>query len=259
MGFFWCVNTTSFIQKSQIFLLWFVRVFIVSRHCICMKFYPVSGEIEDGHFVGEPYEPYTFLEQMPPHPAFKFREELTRDERIAVAGYQDMGFLQHRWEVTPPDLAHPNCSVINSFLRFGWFRDSLPDDDYDVCLELISLLDSAIQKSVIREELAVIRGLSDTRWFNLFEEGSTFSDDAFGSFSLSPESACRYAGLNSNREKVFVLYKLRAGSHALYMGKKEEEMLLPRGMTYHVDEIDYVEPGILDSSYEAKVYMLVEG
>ena len=43
------------------------------------------------------------------------------------------------------------------------------------------------------------------------------------------------------------------------MGKKEEEMLLPRGMTYHVDEIDYVEPGILDSSYEAKVYMLVEG
>ena len=57
--------------------------------------------------VCEPYEPYSFLEQMPPHPAFTFREELTLEERVAVAGYQDMGFLQHTWEVVPPDVNHP--------------------------------------------------------------------------------------------------------------------------------------------------------
>lgn len=223
-----------------------------------MKFYPVSVEAKEGHHIREPYEPYTFLEQMPPHPAFAFREELTREERIAVAGYQDMGFLQHKWEVKPPDSEHPNCSVINSFLRFGWFRDSLSDRDYDVCLELISLIDSAIQKSEIQEELTIIRGLSNPGWFEQFQINAMFSDDAFGSFSLSPESACRYAGLNTAGEKVIVLYKLRSGSHALYMGQREEEMLLPRGMGYKVDEIDYVEPGLLDAECEAKVYILTD-
>ena len=84
--------------------------------------------------ISEPYSPYSFLEQMPPHPAFEFREELTLEERIAVAGYQDMGFLQHKWEITPPDVEHPNCSVINSFLRFADFREVLSDADYDVIL-----------------------------------------------------------------------------------------------------------------------------
>lgn len=223
-----------------------------------MKFYPVAVDTDGGHLIREPYEPYAFLEQMPPHPAFSFREELTREERIAVAGYQDMGFLQHEWEVAPPDKAHPNCSVINSFLRFGWFRDSLSDLDYDVCLTLISLIDSAIQKSEIQEELTIIRGLSNPGWFEPFQIDAMFSDDAFGSFSLSPESACRYAGLNSTGEKVIVMYKLHPGSRALYMGQREEEMLLPRGMGYKVDEIDYVEPGLLDAEYEAKVYILTD-
>lgn len=209
--------------------------------------------------ISEPYTPYSFLEQMPPHPAFEFREELTREERMAVAGYQDMGFIQHKWEVTPPDLEHPNCSVINSFLRFVEFRDALSDADYDICLELIGLIDSAIQKSVIREELTVIRGLSDSRWFEQFREKSILSDFAFGSFSLSPDAACRYAGLNAAGQKVFVTYDLPAGSHALYMGQKEEEMLLPRGMMYLVDEIDYAKPGFLDSECEAKIYILKEG
>lgn len=208
--------------------------------------------------VSEPYTPYSFLEQMPPHPAFEFREELTREERMAVAGYQDMGFLQHVWEITPPDLAHPNCSVINSFLRFADFREALSDCDYDTCLELIGLLDSAISKSVIRDDLTVIRGLSNPAWFNLYEEGRRFSEDAFGSYSLSPEAACRYAGLNSSLQKVLVMYNLPAGSHALYMGQKEEEMLLPRGMGYVVNEIDYAKPGFLDAVYEAKVYILRE-
>ena len=178
---------------------------------------------------------------------------------MAVAGYQDMGFIQHKWDITPPDVEHPNCSVINSFLRFDDFRETLSDADYDVCLELISLIDSAIQKSVIREDLYVIRGLSDPEWFELFRIDSTFSDDAFGSYSLSPDSACRYAGLNSAGQKVLVTYKLRAGSNALYMGKKEEEMLLPRGMSYKVNEIDHVNPGFLDALHEAKVYILKEG
>lgn len=208
--------------------------------------------------LSEPYEPYVFLEQMPPHPAFTFREELTREERIAVAGYQDMGFIQHKWELTPPDLNHPNCSVINSFLRFAEFREELSDVDYDVCLELVELIDSAIHKSVIKEDLTVIRGLSDPAWFNLFEEGNRFSEDAFGSYSLSPDAACGYAGLNSALQKVLVVYDIPAGSHALYMGKKEEEMLLPRGLRYMIDEIDYAKPGFLDREYEAKVYILRE-
>lgn len=36
-------------------------------------------------------------------------------------------------------------------------------------------------------------------------------------------------------------------------------MLLPRGMMYRVDEIDYVKPGLLDDAYEAKVYILKGG
>lgn len=111
---------------------------------------------------------------------------------------------------------------------------------------------------MINEDLTVIRGLSDPGWFEPFRVNSTFSDYAFGSFSLSPKSACRYSGLNSDGQKVLVTYDLPAGSHALYMGKKEEEMLLPRGMMYKVDEIDYVEPGVLDTKYEAKVYILRE-
>ena len=56
---------------------------------------------------------------------------------------------------------------------------------------------------------------------------------------------------------VFLARTLEAGERALYLGNKEEEMLVERGCEYRIDEISPVEKGLLSPDCEAIVYMLV--
>lgn len=209
--------------------------------------------------VSEPYSPYDYERQIPPHPAFFLREELTRDEIIALTAFQDLGVPQNRWDVTPPDLEHANCSVINAYLRDASFRKELSMNDTLQCGKLISLLDSAVEKSVVTHPLNVIRGLSDSKWFEeTYKVGMLYKEDGFGSYSLSIESAVRYAGVNKSGKQIFLARILDSGSRAVYLGRKEEEMLIRRGSEYIIDEVVEVDVGELSQTHEASVYILRE-
>ena len=207
--------------------------------------------------ISEPYTPYDYVRQIAPYPAYDSWGALSDAERDAVYAYQDLGSKQHIWDVEAPDDIHRTCSIINSYLRFPEFKDCMSMADVCQCDELISLLDSAVSKSVLPERLNVIRGLADSCWISGLCEGDTYVEPAYGSYSLSVDAALRYARVNSEGKMVFLARTLEAGEVALYLGHKEDEMLIERGCQYAVDEIANVERGILSHEYEAIVYMLV--
>ena len=168
--------------------------------------------------VSEPYSPYDYVQQSAPYPAFDVWDALTYDEREALVSFQDLGSMQDAWDVEAPDAAHVNCSIINSYLRFDAFRELMSERDVLQCERLIGCIDSAIAKSTMKQRINVIRGLADASWVD---------------------------GLD-------------VGSAGLYLGRKEEEIVVRRGTEYLVKEIEVVKKGLLSPLYDAIVYMLVE-
>ena len=207
-------------------------------------------------YVSEPYSPYDYVRQSAPYPAYDSWSVLTDAERDAVLSFQDLGSRQDSWDVCAPDPVHVNCSIVNSYLRFPGFADKMSSSDLRQCEELISLLDSAVSKSVLPAELNVIRGLADSSWISQLSEGDVYLEPAYGSYSLSVDAALRYARLNDDRKMVFLARTLEKGERALYLGRKEEEMLVERGCEYVIKEISPVDKGVLSPDYEASVYIL---
>ena len=83
-----------------------------------------------------------------------------------------------------------------------------------------------------------------------------YRERGYGSYSLSVDAAVRYAQKNSSGKLVFFTRSINAGERALYLGSKEEEMLVERGCRYIIQEIDKVEKGILSPACGAIVYIL---
>lgn len=171
-------------------------------------------------------------------PPYASREDLTRDEVSALFGYQDIGLPEHAWDcpLCRGEL-HRDCYVMNRGLRDGAFFAGLSLHDRMLFLRLRGLIDSAIAKSVLPESIAVVKGLGDSAWISEKKVGGTFTDEGYGSFSMNPQVALRYAGCNCSGERVFVVRELAAGSRALYMDAAEEEVLVGRGVRYKVVEI----------------------
>ena len=207
-------------------------------------------------YVSEPYSPYDYVRQKAPYPAYDSWDLLSDAERDAVLSFQDLGSKQDSWDVEAPDPVHVNCSIVNSYLRFPEFCNLMSRNDVCQCKSLIALLDSAVSKSVLPGKLNVIRGLADPQWISELCEGDTYLEPAYGSYSLSVNAALRYARVNDERKLVFLARILEKGEKALYLGYKEEEMLVERGCEYVVNEISPVEKGVLSSDYEASVYIL---
>ena len=235
-----------------IFCSYFVHNLFTKRFIILTNYHYYMER-----YVSEPYSPYDYVRQQAPYPAYDSWGALTAAERDAVLSFQDLGSRQDSWDVCAPDSVHVNCSIVNSYLRFPEFRDLMSRNDVRQCEELISHLDSAVSKSVLPEGLNVIRGLSDPRWISEFCVGDIYGEDGYGSYSLSVDAALRYARVNEEGKMVFLARTLEAGERALYLGNKEEEMLVERGCEYRIDEISPVEKGLLSPDCEAIVYMLV--
>ena len=206
--------------------------------------------------VSEPYSPYDYERQHAPYPAYDSWDLLSTDEQDAVLSFQDLGSKQDSWEVKAPDPVHVNCSIVNSYLRFPEFSGLMSSADLQLCRNLISFLDSAIEKSVLPAGLNVIRGLADPQWISQLQENDIYLEPAYGSYSLSLAAALRYARANEEGKIVFLARTLEKGEKALYLGSKEEEMLVERGCQYRIDEISSVDRGVLSADYEAIVYML---
>ena len=208
--------------------------------------------------VSEPYSPYDYVQQSAPYPAFDVWDALTYDEREALVSFQDLGSMQDAWDVEAPDAAHVNCSIINSYLRFDAFRELMSEQDVLQCERLIGCIDSAIAKSTMKQRITVIRGLADASWVDGLDVGSAYREMGYGSYSLSVDAAVRYAGVNAEKRQVFFARYLDVGAAGLYLGRKEEEIVVRRGTEYLVKEIEVVKKGLLSPLYDAIVYMLVE-
>lgn len=180
--------------------------------------------------ISEPYSPYDYARQKAPYPAYHSWDKLTDAERDAVYAYQDLGSKQHAWDVKAPDEIHRTCSILNSYLRFHEFADMMSASDLRQCENLISLLDSAVSKSVIPMRLNLIRGLANSEWVSGFSEDDIYTEDGYGSYSLSIDAACRYARVNSDGKMVFLVRPLEIDDRALYLGDKGKKCLLNEGV-----------------------------
>lgn len=101
----------------------------------------------------------------------------------------------------------------------------------------ISHLDSAILKSIILEEIWALRGVPDLSWLNT-KIGTIFTEKAYGSFSLDRESALKYT---LPEKQILFHLKLNKGTKALYIDEIENEILLPRNMTYLIRDISIMQ------------------
>lgn len=188
---------------------------------------------------------------------FVKRLDLSAEEIAALAAYQDIGNPQNQWGCCIKEgEEHHDCFVINSALRNSRFREGLSEEDRKRFWELVGLLDDAIGKSVLDEEVVVVRGLTDPGWIAQYDVDSVYVDDAYGSFSKNLAVAARYAGVNEAGEKVFVSRLLQKGEPAIYMGMREEEILVARGARYQIKRIQIYDAGILIDGYRARIYFL---
>ncbi|WNY24381.1 hypothetical protein MmiHf6_17120 [Methanimicrococcus hongohii] len=96
-------------------------------------------------------------------------------------------------------------------------------------------IDNSIRKSRADRDYVVYRGVKDIDWIENPNVGGTFTEDAFGSFSLDFNRALKY----SDPEKpILFQLKLRKGMNALYLDKAENEILCPRKSTYIITKIE---------------------
>ena len=98
-------------------------------------------------------------------------------------------------------------------------------------------IDNAIQKSSAREDYTIYRGVRNISRIENPNIGGTFTEKAFGSFTLSFSKAFGYTKLES--PTIFQL-ELPKGENILFMDQNEEEMLRPRESAYEITKIkDY--------------------
>ena len=131
-----------------------------------------------------------------------------------------------------------DSNPINNYLRTGTLS---PGYGLESSLESrVKDIESAMQKSVVSENVMVYRGLNkltigpDTGSY----VGTIFTDKAFVSTSLSERSALGWSWVNQDQVGTVVAIKLDAGSHALYLDalndRGEYELLLPKNTRFRV-------------------------
>lgn len=170
---------------------------------------------------------------------------LKPEEKDAVQHYRDVGSIPTPWTIkfTKAELGNlePDCLVINGYLR-GTLRP-LCKRDIGLVEDLIERLDSGIGKCVIGKNVTLYKGLSDINWIKNARENEMYRDLAFGSFSEDYDSATVYALPNLIGEKIYMAYLILPVSSTdigLYIDKKENEFLLPRGISFKITSIDEI-------------------
>ena len=189
---------------------------------------------------------------------FSERTDLSSTEKAILAGYQDIGNPQHIWDHDiPTNERHHDCYIVNKSLRFSDFRGSLSYHDLKQVSFITKQIDAAIERSTVPKAYALFKGLEDASWILQRQVGETYEDRAYGSYSLiltkAKEYTKDYSGL-----RVFIYRIISKGEHALYMGSKEEELLLPRNKKHEILQINDYEPGEFLDDLKARVYYVRE-
>jgi hypothetical protein len=148
---------------------------------------------------------------------------------IHVGGYGDhpTAHLVSHSGVTPEEAAAVKEHAASSYGLNGALRHGLSTDSQR---ERVRLIDSAIGKSATTRDLTVHRGLSAGHAASL-KPGAVVSDKAFGSVTTDPRVADMYG------DKVMQIH-LPAGTNAVPGGRREQELILPRGTAVRVDRVE---------------------
>ena len=195
------------------------------------------------------YEPPSAIET-----AIDDRTDLSDDIVAAIIGYRDLGVNSVEWDVPiPPGETHHDQYVINRANRDPEFKANLSQKDLENFVRLDALITTGISMSKAEQEYQLYKGLIDAGWIEAKSVGDSLSDPAVGSYSIDLNKAVRYTDANSE-QKVFIARMLRKGEHAVYMGHKEEEMLLPKNLIGKITKIRAYSKGEFLKDFSAKVY-----
>ncbi|MBZ3935675.1 ADP-ribosyltransferase [Methanimicrococcus blatticola] len=171
------------------------------------------------------------------------RNDLTDEEKISIGHYQDIhsyNIQKNNWSIEiPPNWKNKSyCYIMNSCCRYDGFLESLGDCDQKLVCTDISNIDSAISKSRFPSFGFAFRGLDNLNWlpFDLSTQSPvqsssklSFTENAYGSFSLRAENALSYT--NPDHPILLQLY-LTPEMPALFIDNAEYEILRPRGISY---------------------------
>lgn len=204
--------------------------------------------------------------KLPPQSVFKHpsaietaiddRTDLSDDIVAAIIGYRDLGVNSVEWDVPiPPGETHHDQYVINRANRDPEFKASLSQKDLENFVRLDALITTGISMSKAEQDYVLYKGLVDPAWIEGKSVGDTILDRAVGSYSIDLSKAVRYTDVNSE-QKVFITRMLRKGEHAVYMGHKEEEMLLPKNLNGKIGKIKAYSKGEFLKDFSAKVYYI---
>ncbi|MDV0444912.1 hypothetical protein MmiAt1_04600 [Methanimicrococcus sp. At1] len=171
---------------------------------------------------------------------FYTREDLTPVEKVCIGNYQDIHFWNRQkqnWSCKiPEDMKDkPWCYMINSCCRFPNFYNERTESEKRLIDFNIKNIDAAIEKSTQDVENFIYRGVLNLNWLDNPVRGETFQENAFGSFNLKRENACKYT--NSEKPIIFRL-KLKKDMKALYIDNKEYEIIRPRNIGYRIIKIE---------------------
>lgn len=168
------------------------------------------------------------------------RKDLLPREKTSIGNYQDV----HSWndqkndwsfEIPQNWMNKPWCFMINSYCRDLIFKKSITDEERKEIEFNIQNIDSAISKSKTDKEYTIYKGLNNVDWLNKIEVDGTYTEKAFGSYSLEMENALKYTDLN---HPILFQIELRRKSKALYIDTAEYEVLLPRNTICNIEGIE---------------------
>ncbi|WP_316558381.1 ADP-ribosyltransferase [Methanimicrococcus hongohii] len=167
---------------------------------------------------------------------------MTTFEKVCIGNYQDKHSWNEQkidWSFDLPETwkSKPWCYAMNNCCRFLKFKKNLMKEERELIEFNIKNIDNAIRKSRADKEYTVYRGVKDIDWIKNPSVDGTFTEDAFGSFTLDIYRAFEYT--NSENPIIFQL-KLKKGMNALYFDSSENEIVLPRKSTYIITKIENI-------------------
>lgn len=163
---------------------------------------------------------------------------LTPEEKKSIVDYTDKKY-----------------TMINEHLRLG---TAITSEDK----LLISNIDSALQKSILSEDLTVSRGMRNSDLVHKIMTNSAigfeFMDSGFLSTSLSEITA---RGFGGSFDPVFVEIRLQKGMNAAYLkplsGRPwENEVLLPRELKFRIIEARQIGEGMGTRTFFVKMELI---
>lgn len=174
-------------------------------------------------------------------------------ELSAIVGYTDIYEAQNQKKVLEEEAwalqsyveyDDPIYPEINQFLRTGKAEDLYYFTSVEDLKKTISNMDNGIKKlAKLPANLMTFRGVTfGFRKNKCYDKNEIYTDKAFVSTSVKLSVAEGFAGVQSEKAKgsgILYLYSDSSRHPGILINQLEEEVLLPRGLTFKVmDRVD---------------------